>query len=542
MKLNPINWLLDDDRNKNLPVLLAVTPPRTGERTLLGVENLLGSIAVPEPFSLELAGDMDGVTLLARCLDKEAVRGQISAHYPQALIREVPREEDPLRLEEGERAWSMTLRADGPEYAPLRTFRDDDLLDPGSDPLIALLGALSALKEGERVVARLLLRSLGPDWSEAHMEKAHKRPGMEPREPAYTYQTKPLQTDGITMAVLGVAALAAIKGYLWVQAGETWKAALLGTGIALGLAVGGFAWHRWKKARSRVYDPILIKEKVSRIAFDAELQVTAVLPPEAGPKRAKELLDPVAAAYRHYDNPAGARLKVGTARPALPTDNLHSAGPGLFGKRSVLGVREVAALWHPPGAGDETPLVERSGARVLLPSARGVRSGAHVGEATAGKRRDIHFPDDLLRRHHLYVARTRMGKSTLMHHIVVHKMRETRTGGQRRLGTQQTCYRVSFLPTTPVDRSHSLLKTAHHSRPSSAPFPAQSSLRTTALDGCTNSGSRRGKRRSAVVGERSRSSTWPPTRSSSRKTTWCGSCWRTRSAHGGPHGILIVHW
>ena len=428
MKLNPINWLLDDDRNKNLPVLLAVTPPRTGERTLLGVENLLGSIAVPEPFSLELAGDMDGVTLMARCLDKEAVRGQISAHYPQALIREVPREEDPLRLEEGERAWSMTLRADGPEYAPLRTFRDDDLLDPGSDPLIALLGALSALKEGERVVARLLLRSLGPDWSEAHMEKAHKRPGMEPREPAYTYQTKPLQTDGITMAVLGVAALAALKGYLWVQAGETWKAALLGTGIALGLAAGGFAWHRWKKARSRVYDPILIKEKVSRIAFDAELQVTAVLPPEAGPKRAKGLLDPVAVAYRHYDNPAGARLKAGTARPALPTDNLHPAGPGLFGGRSVLGVREVAALWHPPGAGDETPLVERSGARALSPSARGTRGGALVGDTTAGAKREIRFPEDLLRRHHLYVARTRMGKSTLMHHLVTHKMREKAAG------------------------------------------------------------------------------------------------------------------
>ena len=101
MKLNPINWLLDDDRNKNLPVLLAVTPPRTGERTLLGVENLLGSIAVPEPFSLELAGDMDGVTLMARCLDKEAVRGQISAHYPQALIREVPPEETPCGSKRG---------------------------------------------------------------------------------------------------------------------------------------------------------------------------------------------------------------------------------------------------------------------------------------------------------------------------------------------------------------------------------------------------------------------------------------------------------
>ena len=261
MKLNPKNILFGDDEEKKGPVLLAVTPPRAGERTLLGVENMLGSIAVPEPFSLELAADMDGLTLMARCLDDEVVRGQLSAHYPQARIQKVDEEDDPLRLGEGERAWSMTLRADGPEYVPLRTFRDDDLLDPGSDPLIALMGALSALEDDERVVARLLLRSLGPDWSQGHMEKAHKRPGMEPREPAYTFQTKPLQMDGITMAVLGIGALAALKGYLWVQDGEIWKAALLGIGTALGLLAGGWAWHRWKKARKRVEDPLLIQEK-----------------------------------------------------------------------------------------------------------------------------------------------------------------------------------------------------------------------------------------------------------------------------------------
>ena len=145
------------------PVLLAVTPPRTGERTLLGVENLLASIAVPEPFSLELAGDMDGVTLMARCQEDQVIRGQIASHYPQARIHEVAPEHDPLRLEEGEQAWSMTLRSAGPEYVPLRTFRDADLTDPGSDPLIALLGALSDLNPGERVVARLLLRSSVPD-------------------------------------------------------------------------------------------------------------------------------------------------------------------------------------------------------------------------------------------------------------------------------------------------------------------------------------------------------------------------------------------
>ena len=428
MKLNPINWLLNDE-DRRPPVLLAVTPPRTGERTLLGVENMLGSIAVPEPFSLELAGDADGVTLMARCLDDQVVRGQIAARYPQARIQQIPAEDDPLRLGEDEQAWGMTLRADGPEYVPLRTFRDDDLLDPGSDPLIALMGALSNLNEGERVVARLLLRSLGPDWSESHLDKAHKRPGMEPREPAYTYQTKPLQMDGITMAVLGTAALAAVKGYLWVQAGETWKAALLGAGIALALTVGGWAWHRWKKARKRVFDPLLIQEKVSRIAFDAELQVTAVLPADTGPRRARELLGTVAAAYRHYDNPAGARFKTGKVRPAVPDPEvLHPTGPGFFGKRSVMGVREAACLWHPPGAGDETPLVARAGARVLMPTARSVSGGAHVGDTTTGAPRKIHFPDDLLRRHHLYVARTRMGKSTLMHHIVAHKMREKAAG------------------------------------------------------------------------------------------------------------------
>ena len=428
MKPNLKNILFGEKQDRKPPALLAVTPPRTGERTLLGVENLLASIAVPEPFSLELAGDMDGVTLMARCQDDQVVRGQLSAHYPQARIREVPVDEDPIFVHGGEQAWGMTLRAGGPEYVPLRTFRDDDLLDPGSDPLIALMGALSELEEGERVLSRLLLRSLGPDWSQAHQARAHRQAVPENREPSYTYQTKPLQLDGVTMAVLGAGALAALKGYLWVQDGEFLKASLLGAGAVLGLTVAGWGWWRWKQARSRVYDPLLVREKVSRVAFDAELQVIAVLPDSTRPQRADELLGAVAAAYRHFDHPAGARFKVSNVRPVVPLANLHPAGPGLFGKRSVLGIREAAALWHPPGAGDETPLVERSGARALLPSAKGVRGGAPVGDTTAGKLRPIRFPEDLLRRHHLYVARTRMGKSTLMHHIAVHKMREKAAG------------------------------------------------------------------------------------------------------------------
>ena len=428
MNLNLKKALFGDGRNRRPPVLLAVTPPRTGERTLLGVENLLQSIAVPEPFSLELAGDADGVQLLARCQDGQVVRSQIAAHYPQARIRQVPVDEDPIFVHVGEQAWGLTLRSGGPEYVPLRTFRDDDLLDAGSDPLLAVIGSLSTLRPGERILCRLLLRSLGPDWSQAHQQKAFKNPGQQRPDPSYTYHTRPLQLDGVTMAVLGAGALLALRGYLWVQDGEFLKASLLAAGSLLGIIVAGWGWWRWKQARSRVHDPLLIKEKVGRIAFEGELEVIAVLPDGVGEQRAREVLDSVAAAYRHYDHPAGARFKVGKVRTIVPIMNLHPAGPGLLGKRSVLGVREAAALWHPPGERDETPLVERSGSRALSPSARSVSGGALVGDTTAGTSHPIRFPGDLLRRHHLYVARTRMGKSTLMHHIVTHKLREKAEG------------------------------------------------------------------------------------------------------------------
>ena len=92
----------------------------------------------------------------------------------------------------------------------------------------------------------------------------------------------------------------------------------------------------------------------------------------------------MASAYRHYDNPVGARFTVVGPRPLVPTPYLQPAGPGLLRGRSILGMREVACLWHPPGAGDETPLVERSGARVLPPSTRGTREGAHVGDTVGG--------------------------------------------------------------------------------------------------------------------------------------------------------------
>ena len=104
MKLNPISWLSNRSTRK-APVLLSVTSPRTGERTLLGVENFLRSIAIPEPFSLELAGDMDGVTLMARCLDDKEVVPESAIRFttPRPASPRCPQKRSPC-------AWKRMMR------------------------------------------------------------------------------------------------------------------------------------------------------------------------------------------------------------------------------------------------------------------------------------------------------------------------------------------------------------------------------------------------------------------------------------------------
>ncbi len=427
MRFNPLKLI--QRRRPPEPALLEVTPPRTGERTLLGVENLLQSIAAPEPFSLELAGQASGVSLLARCAADDVVRAQIGAHYPQARVRQLEATADPLRLREGEQAWSMTLRTPGPAYAPLRTFRDRDLLDPGSDPLLALVGALSRVGAGERLVARLRLRALGPDWSQRYLAQMFER-----EERQRVRQTTPPQANQGTpiplpLVAAGMAVLGGVLGHNFFEAGQIEELAGLCVTAVVVLLGGPWLWSRWNRGRNRVLDPMLAREKMEQAAFQAEVEVVAILPAGADRTRAEQLLEPVAAAYRRYDHPAGARFETGKLRRWLPEGrSLAPSPPGWFSSPSVLGVRELAALWHPPGAGDETYEVGRSGAKALPPPSDALREGAHVGDAPGELDRPICFPTDLLRRHHLYVARTRMGKSTLMRHLVEHKLKEKAAG------------------------------------------------------------------------------------------------------------------
>ena len=119
------------------PALLAVTPPRTGQRTLLGVENLLGSIAAPEPFALELAGRRARASGLLRPLPRatRSVRGQIGGPLPPGPGARASRP-SATRCASGRMSRPGRSRSAPrvPTTRRLRVFRDQDLLDPWLRP------------------------------------------------------------------------------------------------------------------------------------------------------------------------------------------------------------------------------------------------------------------------------------------------------------------------------------------------------------------------------------------------------------------------
>ena len=247
--------------------------------------------------------------------------------------------------------------------------------------------------------------------------------------PSYQYQTRPLKVEGIGMIILlGLIGLG-LQNQIWLRDGMLIKAILLDTAVAAAVIAAVPLLWRWRKNASRIYDQKLMQEKISRPAYLAELHLTAILPEDEAERTAQDLLGALATAFHHYDHASGNAFKDGKLRAGTHEDPLAMVTYRPWRGRSVLNTREVATLWHMPRGGDEVPLLERSGARSIHPLARGIREGAPVGEAVTGSsQRTVHFTGDLLRQHHLYVAKTRMGKSTLMQHVVAHKLREKAMG------------------------------------------------------------------------------------------------------------------
>ena len=433
------------------PSLILLTPPRSGEQAWGGIENMVSVMASEEPFCLELSSSDQSTELMVRCADSMArFRRALQAHFPQAHLQQVDAEADPMHLRDNEMAHTQTLRIVGPDFLPIKIFDHRETMEQeGADPLISVLGALSGLAEGERMVSRIVLKSLGHKWAEEHHSKAMAGAGSanqlvanqqadQRRAASAPSPTSESTGPSPTIFYLIVPiALAIFLYYDWTQGNYVRFFGILATMVVGGLA-GAYFYFKWKASREvteEYYDPSVVQPRVSTLGFEAEIQVTLIQQAQGGYARAEALLSNAISAYSHYNNAMGSQLEPGPILEGLPSGAaLLQPVPlsnGLFSKKapSLLSLAEVVSLWHPPQYASAVQSMSRVTSRMLPPPPSGTDEGALVGKAmVGGVERMIHFSDDTLQRHQLFVARTRMGKSTLISHVVEYKLAQKAAG------------------------------------------------------------------------------------------------------------------
>ena len=488
-------------------VLLRVSPPRAGEQSLLSFENVLESLGEGHIFSLEILSDGGDTSLMVRTVYPERVVQQFESHYPGCSVEQLDASEDPLKLGEGRSGWRHILRPDGDEWLPFQVYDERNELAM-ADPFLDVMSSMRQdLHGGERVVTRVVLEQQPHDWSESWRAKALSGAGSEnqglidkERREQQEKDRKEMQKGRVTqqsqtvnqgnanpnsmiaghevMYFIVIGAIVAILGKFaldWWNDGRIIE--VIGYGVAgLGcvLILAFLAWRFGlfeKKEVVSFHDPEQVAVRISGSAFRVEVQTLALLEGDDGSVklRAARLLEGVVSAYRGFDNPLGCRfaveglrrLRAGAARnkeeDVVGDRLLVFSEDERGGKRAksqtpnIVGVREAAAFWHLPGESAEIHSLERSQSKRLNAPNIAVRKGALVGKAweADGGQRLVFLPDDVGDSHFFMIAKTSMGKSTMMGHI----------GGERMVAKAEGLNDDALVVVDPhSDLVHDLLK------------------------------------------------------------------------------------
>ena len=162
--------------------LASVIVPRTSStRDITVLETAMQGLAqdARHPVALELAATASSRQFLLRAtsaMSQRHLADQVQARYPQAIIRPLTQQDDPLALREGETVSAVELRAGAAAYLPLRAFRERELLQEGADPLLGILGVFNHLPAHMRVVTQLALIPASPTWSRPYRRKSVEHP------------------------------------------------------------------------------------------------------------------------------------------------------------------------------------------------------------------------------------------------------------------------------------------------------------------------------------------------------------------------------
>lgn len=412
--------------------VVEIVTPRTTAATGTPVENLLAAARIPGArCSLEIAASGGICRFLVRTGNmsmQQQLCAQLSAAYPQADLRRVVPADDPAVCRAGEQVAGCLLAVQGPPYLPLRVWYDNTLdgeRQAQSDPLLGVLAALRVLPPGWRGLVQLVLQPAPANWGAPYLRYA-----AEPRQPSQspTHATTATSMAEVwLLAGLMVVVLIALQAYRWYRSGDLLHLGLLVAGTLLALVVLARVLVARLRDGTPVPDRQQVQEKLRRAAYATQIRLAVIAPAAESPAAVQSQLLQVAAAFTPYGELTGCVLVPHPLR--LGRQRLNTPEPLKCGRRfvpgggttrsSILTTRELAALWHLPHQAADVPLLERTGARRLLPLPWTVATGCRIGQAEHnGIVVPVCLPDGLLRRHLLLVARTGRGKSSVLLCIV----------------------------------------------------------------------------------------------------------------------------
>ncbi|MFN8475026.1 MAG: DUF87 domain-containing protein [Anaerolineae bacterium] len=391
-----------------------IVTPRTNAATLTAAENLLAALASRQSLSLEIWATSLSRHFLIRApgnVTAQDLHTRLGAAYPQADLRPIgvshPLGDNPLHVKPNEQVAACSLVLQEPPYLPLRTFHDDDLYPDRpaqADPLLPVLAALSNLPDGWRAVSQLVLSPASTRWSKPYRRMAVEPPLYHERMAQQAATETQTSWSQLVLAALFLVFVVASLTLMNLYDHYGRLALVLAAVVVVAIVVGVF-WLVRRLTDKPIYDPQLVRDKISHPAYQAQLQLAVFAPKTAPEERVQAILDRLADAYRPFDLPSGNRLT-----------------PRRRGSRaSILNTRELAGLWHLPLATSDTPLLERTTARRWQPPPWDVGKGCRIGVSELqGRQIPVCLPDDLLQRHLLLVAKTRRGKSALLLRLAQH--------------------------------------------------------------------------------------------------------------------------
>ena len=431
------------------------------------MENLLRGLRGHDNcVAMEIYGRDGIVGYTLRTTAGETMAGMLHAYYPQARLDRKSYEnngfvsdvdvKDWMYIDEDEYAMVQTLSLEQESYLPLRILDDRTIEQSRMDPLAGVIGLLSSSSRsggefaGDRLGVRLVVKPAAENWNAPWRNRMQeRRDGDDRNRPPGGSQPGSGMSFGAMVLIGALAGVAGLNFWLWSD-GHRLPLVPLNAGLGL-LGLGGYwLYKKFTPERRRQYiDEELIDAKLKSLAFYAELQLVRIYRHVADEEVARVSLENLVDCLRSFDDPVGNSWKVGKIKtyrgvevyqggphhPFLGGDDSLEFVEKNRAHQTIMSAREVASLWHMPLGMDEMASMERTAAGMLVPYLAdlvedGEEPGPMVGIAE-GTDHEIRLPESALRKHALILGRSGVGKSTMIKHVIHHKLQRKAAGLDR---------------------------------------------------------------------------------------------------------------